>query len=390
MQIIQSPLGNNVHPLGVRSSLSYPHEMLLRKESNSLHSQSNIISSIQTKPPLVTSSKFFLSRKHESTIQPLIDWENGEIQDINSEFPLVESDSYDSRDSLKNSNINSSESVKDSITEIMPTRIDKNTSNDTSEKLNNKGKSKSTKTNKSQQPLEKKSKPKSKTKKTVKSSAAKNVAQFVDESNIPINRNQDSLLVSDEPLPVEANSDLPKLQRNVASNNTISDNDSVSSRTPSITSSTSPSVEDKSTLFRNIANDDVQLNSELPSSLPSPELEAIAPKISATSPENGETAIAAKISATSPENGEVPVVSATSPENGETVIAPKISTTSPENGETVIAPKISATSPENGEVPVVSATSPENGETVIAPKISATSPENGEVPVVSATSPENG
>ncbi|MEH2393621.1 MAG: hypothetical protein V7K21_18830, partial [Nostoc sp.] len=312
MQIIQSPLGNNVHSLGVRSSLSYPHKMLLKKESNSLNSQSNIIGSIQNKPPLVTSSKFFLSRKHELTIQPLIDWDNEETQGINSEFPLVEFDSSDSISLLKNSN----ESVKDSIPEKMPTRIEKNTSNDTSQKLNNKGKSKSTKTNKSQQPPEKKSIPKSKTKKAVKSSAAKNVAQF-DESNIPINRNQDSLLVSDEPLPVEANSDIPKLQRNVASNNTTSENNSVSSITPSIMSSTSHSVEDKSTLFRNITNDDLQLNSELPSSLLSPELEAIAPKMSATSPEIGETVIA-------------PKMSAISPETGETVIAPKMSAISPE------------------------------------------------------------
>ncbi|WP_298905861.1 hypothetical protein [uncultured Nostoc sp.] len=62
----------------------------------------------------------------------------------------------------------------------------------------------------------------------------------------------------------------------------------------------------------------------------------IAPKITATSPEIGETAIA-------------PQVSATSPEIGETAIAPQVTATSSEIGETAIAPKVTATSPEIGE-----------------------------------------
>ncbi|MEH2240503.1 hypothetical protein [Nostoc sp.] len=262
MQILQSPLGNNIHPLGVISSLSHPHRMVLRKESNSLHSRNNFISPIQTKPPLITSSKFFLSGEHEPSIQPLIGWDT---QDINSEFPLLEFDSFDSIAQPENSNINSSDSGKDSVPEIMPSRADKNQINDISQELNTRGKSKSTKANKSQQPPEKKSKPKSKTKKTVKSSAAKNVEQFVDESKISISSNEDSLLASNEPLSVEINSDIPTLQRDIYSEKTTNDNEHISS----ITASTLPIIEDESSLLSNIANDNSQINSEIKSSFSS-------------------------------------------------------------------------------------------------------------------------
>ncbi|MEH2045148.1 MAG: hypothetical protein V7L12_18040, partial [Nostoc sp.] len=264
MQINQSPLGNNVHPLGVISSLSDPQRMLLRKESHSLHSRSNFISPIQTKPPLVTSSKFFLSREQEPSIQPLIDWDT---QDINSEFPLLEFDSSDSITPLENSNTNSRESVKDSIPEIMPTRIDKKTSNNISEKPKIQGKAKSKKTNKSQQPSETKSK--SRTKKPTKSSAAKNVEQSFDESNITVNRKEDSLLASDEPLSVEGNLENPILQLDIASGNTTNNSDYVSSTMPSTTALTSPIVEEQSSLLNNIANNDLQENSEVTSRVPS-------------------------------------------------------------------------------------------------------------------------
>ncbi|QMS92370.1 hypothetical protein HUN01_34045 [Nostoc edaphicum CCNP1411] len=260
MQIIQSPLGNNIHPLGIISSLSNSHRMLLRKESHSLNLRSNFISPIQTKPALVTSSKFFLSREHEPSIQPLIGWDT---QDINSEFSLLKLDSSDSITPPGNSN----ETTKDSIPEIMPTRIEKNTGNDASSEINLKGKSKSKKTNKSQQPPEKKSKPKSKTKKTVKSSVAKNVEKLIDKSNVPISFNENSLLASDEPLSIKPNSELDPLQLDIASEHTTTSNNSVNS----ITTSTSPNIEDKSISLKNITNESQQLNSELPYSSPSAE-----------------------------------------------------------------------------------------------------------------------
>ncbi|MFS0518753.1 hypothetical protein ACEYW6_29220 [Nostoc sp. UIC 10607] len=241
----------------------------MRKNSPSLHLRSNIISPIQTKSPLVTSSKFLLSREHEPSIQPLIGWDSWDNQDINSEFPLLEVDSFDSIASPENNNINSNKSAKNSIPEIMPTRIDNNTSNESSSKTNIQGKSKSKKINKSQQSAEKKTKPKSKTKKAVKSLAANNVDKFVDESNIVLNLNEDSLLALDEPLSVEPNSEIPTLQRDIASDNTTIDAFSANSIKPSITASNPPIIEDNSTLPRNIANDKLQLNSELPSSLPS-------------------------------------------------------------------------------------------------------------------------
>ncbi|AVH73340.1 hypothetical protein NLP_4980 [Nostoc sp. 'Lobaria pulmonaria (5183) cyanobiont'] len=238
--------------------------MLLRKESHFLHSRNNFISPIQTKPPLVTSSKFLLSREQEPSIQPLIGWDT---QDINSEFPLLEFDSSDSITPLENSNTNSRESVKDSIPEIMPTRIVKKTSNNISQKPNIPGKAKSKITNKSQQPSETKSK--SRTKKPTKSSAAKNVEQSFDESNITINRKEDSLLASDEPLSVEGNSEIPILQLDIASGNTTNNSDYVSSTMPSTTAPTSPIVEKKSSLLNNISNNTLQENSEVTSSVPS-------------------------------------------------------------------------------------------------------------------------
>lgn len=142
MQIIQSPLGNNIHPLGIISSLSTSDRMALRKQSHSLHSRSNFLSPIQTKLPLVKSSKIFLSREHEASIQPLIGWDN---QDINSDLPLLESDFFDSIALSENSHVNNNELVKDSNPEILPNRIDKKTSDDTSQQLNIKDKSKSKK-----------------------------------------------------------------------------------------------------------------------------------------------------------------------------------------------------------------------------------------------------
>ncbi|MEH1856365.1 MAG: hypothetical protein V7L11_32920 [Nostoc sp.] len=276
MQIIQPTLGNNIHPLGIRSSLSNSHQMLLRKESHSLHSRSNFISSIQNKPPLVTSSKFFLSREHEPSIQPVIGWDSWDswdtqdTQDINNEFPLLELDSADFINPLEDSNvINSNEPVKASIPEIIPTRIENNTNNDTSSEINiiAKSKSKSKKTKKSQQSSEKKSATKSKTKKSVKSSATK----FIDESNIPIKSSENSLLASDKPLLVEANLELPTLQLDIASDNITNDDNSIGIITPSIRTPSLSNVKDKLTLFNNITNDEGQVNPELSSNLPSAE-----------------------------------------------------------------------------------------------------------------------
>ncbi|MBN3960846.1 hypothetical protein [Nostoc sp. NMS8] len=272
MQIIQPTLGNNIHPLGIRASLSNPHKMLLRKESHSLNSRSNFISSIQNKLPLVTSSKFFLSREYEPSIQPLIGWDSWDTQDINNEFSLLEFDSADFINPLENSNINSSETVKASIPEIIPTRIENNTSNDTSSEINisakNKSKSKSKKTNKSQQPPEKKSATKSKTKKPIKSSATK----FIDKSNIPINSNENSLLASDKPLLVEANLELPTLQLDIALDNITNDDNSIGIITPSVSTPNLSDVKDKLTLFnKNITNKELQEKAKLAFNLPSGE-----------------------------------------------------------------------------------------------------------------------
>ncbi|MEH2039891.1 hypothetical protein [Nostoc sp.] len=456
MQIIQSPLGNNIHPLGVISSLSTPDRMILRKQSPSLHSRSNFLSPIQTKLPLVTSSKFFLSREHEPSIQPLIGWDSWDSwdnQDINSDLPLLESDSFDSIALPENSHVNTSEIVKDSIPEILPNRIDKKTSDDTSQQLNIKSKSKSQKINKSQKPLEKKSK--SKSKKAVKSSVAKNSVQ----SDVNINSHENSLLTSDESLSVEANLEIPTLQLD----NAVVDNSLV---LPSAL--TSPELDDAPTLTHPLANDentvgahsavpnsessvakspiaiqqeiDSNVSSESPASIPvqltptSADIEDT-PSLFRNSDNNealliseSQSAMVVNVSDVSanltslqgdsyvestnseftesqpilvpPEIVETPIITPTSSEIGETAIAP-LTAISPEISETptitATSPEIGetaiapllATSPEIGETPIITATSPEIGETAIAP-LTAISPEISETPTITATSPETG
>ncbi|MEH2212252.1 MAG: hypothetical protein V7K84_16895, partial [Nostoc sp.] len=450
MQFIQSPLGNNIHPLGVISSLSTPDRMVLRKQSHSLHSRSNFLSPIQTKLPLVTSSKFFLSREQEPSIQPLIGWDN---QDINSDLPLFESDSFDSIALSETSHVNNSELVKDSIPEILANRIDKKTSDDTSQQLSIKSKSKSKKINKSQKPLEKKSK--SKSKKAVKSSVAKNIIQ----SNVTINGQEDSLLASNEALSVEANLEIPTLQLD----NAVVDN---SLALPSAL--TSPDLDDTPTLLHPFANDEntvgeyiavpnsesyvaknpIVIQQEIDSNVSSETLANIPIQLTPTladiedtpnlfrNSDNNEplvisesqSAMVVNVSDVSanltslqrdsylestnseftesqpilvpPEIVEIPIITAISPEIGETAIAPlsvtspeigeipAISAISPEISETAIAP-LSVTSPEIGEIPTITAISPEIGETAIAP-FTATSPEISGTPTITPTSSEIG
>jgi hypothetical protein len=259
MQIIQSPLGNNIHPLGVISSLSNPQRMM-KKGSHSLNSKNNFISRIQTKPPLVTSSKFFLSRQYEPSIEPLIGWDTQDINSEFSEFPLIEFDvdASDSIAALENSN----ESGKDTIPKIMPTSTEINTSNGTSQEVNIKSKSQSKKTNKSEKPVEKKPKSKSRTKKAIKSSTVKNVEPIVDNN---INPNRDKLLISNQPMPIEANLEIPNLQLDIVLDATTKDHTSASSPTVY----TSPISQDESTLSAgNLTTDDLSAsaNPELVSS----------------------------------------------------------------------------------------------------------------------------
>ncbi|MEA5602714.1 hypothetical protein [Nostoc sp. UHCC 0252] len=265
MQIIQSSLGNNIHPLGVISSLSNPQRMISKKASHSLHSQNNLISTIQTKPPLVTSSKFFLSHQYEPSIQPLIGWDSWDTEDISSESQLIDFDASDSIAALENSN----EPVRNGIPEIMPTPTEVNTINDTSQEVNIKSKSQPKKANKSQKPpAEKKPNSKSRAKKSRKSSATKNVEQVVDKNNTSINTNKNKLLTSDELLPIETNLETPNLQMDIAPDISANVHGSISN----ITAYTSPSFQNQSNLFRNITNDDLAVNSELVSSLPNTDL----------------------------------------------------------------------------------------------------------------------
>ncbi|MDZ7965458.1 MAG: hypothetical protein RM368_10835 [Nostoc sp. DedSLP03] len=425
MQIIQSPLGNNIHPLGVISSLSNPERMILRKQSHSLHSGSNFISPIQTKLPLVTSSKFLLSRENEPSIQPLIGWDSWDNQDINSDLPLFESDSFDSIPLPENSHINTDEILKNSIPDILPNRIDKKTSDDTSQQLNIKGKSKSKKANKSQKLLEKKSN--SKSRKAAKPSVAKKSVQ----KNVNINSNENSLLTSDEPLSIETNLEIPTLQLD----NAVVDN---SLGLPSAL--TSPELDDAPTLLHPLVNDEntvvehiavpnsessvaknpIAIQQEIDSNVSSDFLANIPVQLTPTlddiedtpnlfrNSDNHEPLVISESQSAMVVNVSDALINLTSLQRDsylestnneftesqpilvppEIVEIPTITPTSPKIGETAIAP-LTATSPEISEIPIINAISPEIGETAIAP-LTATSPEIVETPTISAISPKIG
>ncbi|MGF1979869.1 MAG: hypothetical protein RMY30_030365, partial [Nostoc sp. CmiSLP01] len=306
MQIIKPLLTNNTQPLGVISSLANTHRLIFRKESDFLHSRSNFLSPIQTKSPLVTSSQFVLSREAEPSIQPVIGWDSWDNPDIELKFPFIDFDPFQPIDSEENNNFNSTEIVTSNIPEIQPRIIENNIIHDISPEINiqkqsktkNKiqNKSKSKQTNKTVQ----KTKTKSSNKKSTKSSAAKNVVQSADETNIAINPNQDIFIASNDTLSAEANSNIPQTknefhilkpqspdslvastplsesnpltsQQDTALDNTIIDNNYVNNITPSIASSTWPNVQEQPTLFRDVANEEPQVFSDFPSSLPSAE-----------------------------------------------------------------------------------------------------------------------
>ncbi|MFN6538884.1 MAG: hypothetical protein RM021_021375 [Nostoc sp. EkiNYC01] len=339
MQVIQPLLGNNIHPLGVISSLSNSHRLALRKESDFLHSQSNFISHRQTKPPLVTTSQFLLSREQEPSIQPVIGWDSWENPDINSGFPFLDFDPFEPIESEENNNLTSTEIVKSNIPEILPSVIENNTINDVSPKINiqkqsnlkNKTKSQSKQTNKSQQ----QPKTKSTTKKSVKSSPSKNVVQAAAKSNIPINPHHDNLISSDKPPSPEVNLNIPQTknenhilnsqtpshlrasaplrennhpknsQQNITVENTTIDDEPISNTTPKITASTTPNIQDQQTLFNNTANEEPQVISELPSSLPSPE-PSISEKISPLQQNNKLDANTSELADNSPREFTLP------------------------------------------------------------------------------------
>ncbi|MDZ8242148.1 MAG: hypothetical protein RMZ69_34280, partial [Nostoc sp. ChiQUE01a] len=311
MQIIKPLLTNNTHPLGITSSLSNTHRFIFRKESDFLHSRSHLISPIQTKSPLVTSSHFLLSREQEPSIQPVIGWDSWDNPDINSGFPFIDFDPFESTDSEENNNFSTTELIKSEIPQILPNVIGNNIIKEISPETNIKKPSKNkiqTKsqpksTNQSQQ--QPKTKTKSKNKKSVKSSAAKNVVKAADESNIPINLNQDIFIPSDDSLSTEVNSSIeqtkneshvlksqspdslyatdtllklgnpptqmssstPLWENNSPTSQHDIDDELVSNSTPIITASISPNVQDKPTLFRKPLNEETQIISELPSSL---------------------------------------------------------------------------------------------------------------------------
>ncbi|RCJ20448.1 hypothetical protein A6S26_26335 [Nostoc sp. ATCC 43529] len=300
MQIIKPQLTNSTQPLGVISSLSNTGRLIFRKESDFLHSRTNFLSPIQTKSPLVTSSRFLLSREAEPSIQPVIGWDSWDNPDIDLKFPFIDFDPFEPIDSEEDNNFNSPEIVTTNIPEIQRNIIENNIINDASAEINiqkpskitNKSqtKSKSKQTNKSAQ----KPKTKSPNKKSTKPSAAKNIVQATDESNTAINPHQDIFIASNEPLSHEASSGIPQTknefsvlksqtpdplfvsaplleknsptsQKDITLDNTTINNNYVNHTTPSTLSN----VQEQPNLFRNIANEESQVFSELPSSLSS-------------------------------------------------------------------------------------------------------------------------
>ncbi|MGF1990972.1 MAG: hypothetical protein RMY62_024325 [Nostoc sp. ZfuVER08] len=300
MQIIKPLLTNNTQPLGVISSLSKTDRLIFKKESDFLHSRRNFLTPIQTKSPLVTSSQFLLSRETEPSIQPVIGWDSWDNPDIDMKFPFIDFDPFQPIDSQENNNFDSTEIVKTNIPEIQSSFIENNIIYDTSPEINIQKQSKNTnkKQSKSKSKQTKKSTQKHKNqstnKKSTKSSASKNVVQTADDSNITIHPHQDIFIASNNSLSDEVNSSIsqtqnefhikslipdplfppahleennsPTSQQDITLDNTIHNN-----FINNITPSTLSNVQEKPTLLNNIANEESQVFSELPSSLSSVE-----------------------------------------------------------------------------------------------------------------------
>ncbi len=322
MQIIQSQLGSQVNPLGLRSPLADSHRLLLRT------ADSSFLNPLVTPAPLVTASKFLLARKHKPFMDQLIDWNN---QDGDSEFLGMEFDSFDGIPQEED-NYNNGEESKVNIPDILPTPHESYSSNDIAPELNISPKStKSTKSKKTQSksntklssktPTKSRAKSntkstsKSETKKSVKSSVTTKVEQVVDEISTPIhheegllipeqpltptpnleihrfpdnslvlpNDNEDALLIPEQPLTIAPNSGIDRFEDNslllpndvdVDLDNNVNNhpNDGDSLKTPLIeTGQNSPIVAEESIAFRNYANDEPQVIPESPSILPSTE-----------------------------------------------------------------------------------------------------------------------
>ncbi|PHJ58036.1 hypothetical protein VF14_20685 [Nostoc linckia z18] len=300
MQIIKPLLTNNTQPLGVISSLSKTDRLIFKKESDFLHSRRNFLTPIQTKSPLVTSSQFLLSREAEPSIQPVIGWDSWDNPDIDMKFPFIDFDPFQPIDSQENNNFDSPEIVTNNIPEIQSSFIENSIIYDTSPEINIQKQSKNTNKNqsKSQSKQTKKStqKPKNKStnKKSTKSSTPKNVVQTADDSNITIHPHQDIFIASNNYLSDEVNSSIPQTQNEFHIKSLIPDpllspahleeNNSPTSQQDitldntthnnfinKITPSTLSNVQEQPTLFKNIANEESQVFSELPSTLSSVE-----------------------------------------------------------------------------------------------------------------------
>ncbi len=296
MQIIKPLLTNNTQPLGVISSLSKTDRLIFKKESDFLHSRRNFLTPIQTKSPLVTSSQFLLSRETEPSIQPVIGWDSWDNPDIDMKFPFIDFDPFQPIDSQENNNFDSAEIVTSNIPKIQSSFIEKNIIDDASPEINIQKQSKNQNQSKSKQTKKSAQKPKTKStnKKSTKSSAAKNVVQTADESNITIHPHQDIFIASNNYLSDEVNSSIPQTQNefNIKSlipdpllspahleeNNSPTsqqditlDNTTHNNFVNKITPSTLSNVQEQATLFKNIANEESQIFSELPSTLSSVE-----------------------------------------------------------------------------------------------------------------------
>jgi len=296
MQIIKPLLTNNTQPLGVISSLSKTDRLIFKKESDFLHSRRNFLTPIQTKSPLVTSSQFLLSRETEPSIQPVISWDSWDNPDIDMKFPFIDFDPFQPIDSQENNNFDSAEIVTTNIPKIQSSFVEKNIIDDTSPEINIQKQSKNQSQSKSKQTKKSAQKPKTKStnKKSTKSSAAKNVVQTADESNITIHPHQDIFIASNNYLSDEVNSSIPQIQNefhikslipdplflpaNLEENNSHTsqqditlDNTIHNNFIKNITPSTLYNVPEQPTLFKNIANQEPQIFSELPSSLSSVE-----------------------------------------------------------------------------------------------------------------------
>ena len=262
MQIIQALLGNQVNTLGQKSYLGNHHQLFPQSAPNLHYRHSNFITPLVTLKPLFTPSKLLLARKGQPFIDTLItDDDNLVGRDMDNDFPGMEWETYNSLPPE-----NSSNQLTDitfnlgNISNLLQSKIATNVSNDILPEMAIQSKPKTTRKNTTQKsPKRKPSPSKTQPKKSAKSSTTKKVKQFIDETASYTPTAEENLLITDNYQSEIFNSteNYPTIQPQINLDKTIIDN--------SESQITSSNLEDNLTLQRQIADNEPEVITDLPS-----------------------------------------------------------------------------------------------------------------------------